>query len=469
MIAKLQALVDSKENWLIAMGIRRPHLPFRAPQRFLDYYAKLRLESRAELSLPKRTPLAAHSLCTNLFEAIELEGVPEKDDGSGRQFLPDESILYIRENYMAAASWADEVLGRVLNELDRLNLTDSTLVAVVSDHGFSTGEHNAYCKRSLYDIATHVPFILRGPGLPPREDSEPISLLDFFPTVAELAGVHVPSNKDLRNDGYAPIEGKSQAARARYGPRAVDLGMVLAAKARGLVGIDENSAGGLAAFSEQPACFGVNRETGAQTRTVCERPGDFQQMGYSIRTSQWLYIEWRPWLKQSDSKGIADWTISHLPGESAQLYQLGKDTQQLNNVAMMGLFGPVKEALAERLREHFLDCARDTSGQKHMCSKEAHCQWLNSKCRTNSIPSSPTSSPSRDPPSMSPTTAHVSSSSSFAPSSHPSLIPTMIPSSSPASASSPPLGLQADAGANQLGHSCSFLFVPLILSYGQQY
>ena len=41
-----------------------------------------------------------------------------------------------RAHYYAAVSWADYVAGRVLDELERLELTDSTLVVMHSDHGY---------------------------------------------------------------------------------------------------------------------------------------------------------------------------------------------------------------------------------------------------------------------------------------------------------------------------------------------
>ena len=59
--------------------------------------------------------------------------------------------------------WADYVEGRVLDELDALDLTGSTLVVMHSDHGWHLGEYNMWEKRTLFENAARVPLVIRAP------------------------------------------------------------------------------------------------------------------------------------------------------------------------------------------------------------------------------------------------------------------------------------------------------------------
>ena len=58
--------------------------------------------------------------------------------------MPDEMARHLLHGYYASISYMDAQLGRVLEELDRLGLADSTTVLLWSDHGSQMGEHELY-------------------------------------------------------------------------------------------------------------------------------------------------------------------------------------------------------------------------------------------------------------------------------------------------------------------------------------
>ncbi|MFH1175858.1 MAG: tetratricopeptide repeat protein, partial [Acidobacteriota bacterium] len=115
----------------------------------------------------------------------------------------------------------DAEIGRLLAELDRLGQKDRTVVAAVGDHGEALGEHGELTHGLLlYEPSLHVPWLVRGPGLPLSFTVEtPVSIVSLAPTLASLLGVPLQSA-----DGRA-LDGRDLTAdlRSRRLPAAADL------------------------------------------------------------------------------------------------------------------------------------------------------------------------------------------------------------------------------------------------------
>ena len=95
------------------------------------------------------------------------------------------------KDYMRCILGVDRQVGRVLEALERLELSDDTLVIYTSDQGFYLGEHGWYDKRWMYEESLRFPLIARWPGViePGTESEELVVNLDFAATFLELAGV----------------------------------------------------------------------------------------------------------------------------------------------------------------------------------------------------------------------------------------------------------------------------------------
>ncbi|MCC6749449.1 MAG: sulfatase-like hydrolase/transferase [Deltaproteobacteria bacterium] len=99
----------------------------------------------------------------------------------------------LRRKYEYEVKYVDRWVGRLLEGLDQLGLTQRTAVVVFADHGEAFGEHRFFFHgQALYNEVLHVPLILAVPGWAPRMVDAPVPLLDLAPTVVELAGATAP-------------------------------------------------------------------------------------------------------------------------------------------------------------------------------------------------------------------------------------------------------------------------------------
>jgi arylsulfatase A-like enzyme len=175
------------QPFFLASGIFRPHSPWEVPQKYFDMYP---LE---DVEIPENKK-------DDLKDALD----------HNRRFahgwvLENGQWENIVQAYAASISFADAMIGRLLDALERSPHTENTVVALWSDHGVHIGEKENYEKFTLWESATRVPLIINIPegtgGLPEgttpgSQYTEPVSLLDLYPTLAEVAGFEIPSHVD---------------------------------------------------------------------------------------------------------------------------------------------------------------------------------------------------------------------------------------------------------------------------------
>jgi len=138
--------------------------------------------------------------------AGDLDDIPRPAYGINGGDLLNKSEKGRREMwqaYYASVTFMDEQLGKVLDELDRQGLTDSTAIVFTTDHGYHLGEHGFWKKGNLHEEVTRVPFMIRTPGLKPGRTDSLAELVDFYPTCLDLLGLSQP--KEIVGKSLLPI------------------------------------------------------------------------------------------------------------------------------------------------------------------------------------------------------------------------------------------------------------------------
>jgi iduronate 2-sulfatase len=163
--------------FFIGMGFFRPHTPWIAPKKYFDLYPP------ESITLPARDPASEKAL-PDIARNIRPDdyGLSEKD-------LKD----CVRA-YYASVSFVDAQIGRLTEALERIGLSDSTLIVLWSDHGFLLGEHGQWQKQLLFDPSPHTPLVIYDPAAKGNGAAcdRPVELLDLYPTVADWAGLEKP-------------------------------------------------------------------------------------------------------------------------------------------------------------------------------------------------------------------------------------------------------------------------------------
>lgn len=184
-IEHLNRLKD--EPFFLGVGFRKPHLPFKAPEKYYDLYDHQDIKLPDNMYAPKDVPEIA---LTQWGELRSYYGIPKKGP------LSAEMAKQLIHCYYASVSYVDAQIGRVVDELDKLGLRDNTIIVLWGDHGWQLGEHNLWCKHTNFDIATRVPLIFSVPGQKKigTKSNALVELVDIYPTLAQAAGLSLPSH-----------------------------------------------------------------------------------------------------------------------------------------------------------------------------------------------------------------------------------------------------------------------------------
>lgn len=215
--------------FFLAVGFFRPHTPYVSPKPYFEKYPKDKIQLAQNVAEDQK----------DIPKAALMSRKKEQDD------LTDDVRRQAKQAYFASISFMDAQAGKVLDALDRLGLSENTIVVFTSDHGYHLSEHGLWQKMSLFEEVARVPLIIAGPGVAkPGVATTPVGLIDLYPTLTELCGVKTPS----------PLQGQS------------------------LVPMLKNSS--------------VTGRGWAITQVVRGRGGAGRFFGYSLRTPRWRYTEW---------------------------------------------------------------------------------------------------------------------------------------------------------------------------------
>jgi arylsulfatase A-like enzyme len=187
--------------FFLAVGLWHPHIPMFAPQKYFDMYPP------EKVKIPY-TP------------AGDLDDVPKigQNWAAARR---EEHNRIVREGkwrdavraYLAAITFADAMIGRLLDGLEKSAHARNTIIVFWSDNGWHLGEKEHWHKSTLWQRSTHVPLIIAGPGTRATGQSrkQAVSLLDIYPTLVDLCGL--PKRPQLEGLSLRPLLENAQATR----------------------------------------------------------------------------------------------------------------------------------------------------------------------------------------------------------------------------------------------------------------
>src|SRR5579875_1254983 len=239
------------DPWFLGVGFYRPHVPWIAPSKYFDLYPLERIQAPP-------------------FDESEMHIAPEwayftRPANWGMTVLQRREAI---RAYYASISFMDAQVGRLLNALERLKLTQHTTIVFWGDNGYHLGEHGQWMKQTVFEPASRVPLLIGGAGVmaPGQSCPRTVELLDLYPTLVDLCNLS-QSPPNLQGYSLAPLLRDPKASWSH------------------------------------PAISQVYREKGEK-----------KVMGYSLRTERFRYSFWRE------------------GSEGEELYDYGKDPRELHNL-----------------------------------------------------------------------------------------------------------------------------------------
>lgn len=173
---------EAKSPFFMAVGLYRPHTPYVAPKSYFEKYPLAKI----------RVPTVPGSY----FETLPAPAAKSLTRKKEQLNLADDLAKQAIQAYYASIMFADAQVGRIVDALDRLGLSDNTMIVFTSDHGYHMGEHGHWQKTTLFENAARVPLIIAAPGIKAagHATSCPAEMIDFYPTLADLCGLEAPAN-----------------------------------------------------------------------------------------------------------------------------------------------------------------------------------------------------------------------------------------------------------------------------------
>ena len=176
-------------QFFLAVGFYKPHLPYNAPKSYFELYENETFDLSAIEIMPP-----------HWNEIRPFEDIP-----SGVAPFSYDKILELTRAYAAATSYTDAQVGRVLNQLDALGLTENTVIAFCGDHGYNLGENGTWGKNVIVEAALRSPLIVSLPRqelLATKSDAL-VELVDIFPTLCDAC--QIPILPELEGLSMLPV------------------------------------------------------------------------------------------------------------------------------------------------------------------------------------------------------------------------------------------------------------------------
>lgn len=178
--------------FFLTLGFHKPHMPWNVPQKYYD------IHPLADIQLP---PTREGDLSDIPPAGVKMA----KPDGDHAAVLASGRWKEAVQAYLAAISYLDGQIGRVLDAYDQSPAKDNTIIVFWGDHGWHLGEKEHWRKFALWEEAARAPFIWVVPGVtkPGGVCKSPVDFMSLYPTLCDLTTLPKPAW--IEGDNIKPL------------------------------------------------------------------------------------------------------------------------------------------------------------------------------------------------------------------------------------------------------------------------
>ncbi|NPA35662.1 MAG: sulfatase [Chlorobi bacterium] len=187
----LDELAAEQKPFFLAVGFKKPHIPFIAPKKYWDMYDR----DKIELAPFQDTVAGAPSYIyfkpePNPDKYVDIPDIWNYTDVTEKMDTALQKRII--HGYYACTSYIDDLVGKLLDKLEEKGLAGNTIIVLWGDHGYHLGDHNQWGKHTNFENGTHLPLIIVVPDGKGGVCYEPVDSYDIYPTLVDLAGFDVP-------------------------------------------------------------------------------------------------------------------------------------------------------------------------------------------------------------------------------------------------------------------------------------
>ncbi|MFK7949807.1 MAG: sulfatase [Saprospiraceae bacterium] len=274
-VEQLQSFAKSTKPFFLAVGFKKPHLPFVAPKKYWDLY------DANDIDMADYQEKVKGGVRMAYHNSGEL-GSYTNDDGEhiynnlDKRKLSEAEQRHLIHGYYACVSYIDAQVGKLLDELEKQGLTENTTIVLWGDHGWHLGDHGLWCKHSNFEQGTRSPLLISSPNMTGNTTTKPTGLINIFPTLCELNGLPIP--EQVESKSLVPLMKNPSAEVQKY------------------------------------------------TVHQFPRGGKKGTMGYGVRTENYRYVQWI----KVESRTNIDYENAEIVGE--EFYDYQKDKNETKNL-----------------------------------------------------------------------------------------------------------------------------------------
>ncbi len=208
-VSFLEQASTESEPFFLFVSYPDPHHPFDPPATYADRY------DQAAMPVPRPSEEERHHQLPYYGELYpkgqgfrELYWMARTDLEAGSMIttnsIGDDSLQLATAFTHAMIEMIDDQVGRLLQTINRIGISDTTIVMFTSDHGELLGDHGLLHKGPPpYRQLTEISFLMQGPGIPSQTNIDHMtSHIDLAPTILDLAGI---SERNHNFDGISMI------------------------------------------------------------------------------------------------------------------------------------------------------------------------------------------------------------------------------------------------------------------------
>ncbi|MRI02190.1 sulfatase-like hydrolase/transferase [Kriegella sp. EG-1] len=199
-ITKLKELKKQNKPFFMGVGFFKPHLPFNAPKKYWNLYNRDSLPISDNPNIPENINLKS------LHESGEFNQYAlGEEKASLSKSVSDAYARKLKHAYLAAISYTDAQVGKIMNVLKETGLDKSTIIVIWGDHGWHLGDQRVWGKHSLFENALKSTLILKSPFIDHQNKKVEhiVESVDIYPTLLELT--NLPIKQKLDGDSFVKI------------------------------------------------------------------------------------------------------------------------------------------------------------------------------------------------------------------------------------------------------------------------